>query len=59
MPPPDPLHRHQVLLFRGDFERLGEYYTIRSASDVIRTLVRQHLDKLDEQLQLKKETVGG
>jgi len=41
------LTRHQILLFEGDFDRLSDIYRRRRATEVIRTLVRKHLDAVD------------
>lgn len=56
------LTRHQVLLYEGQFERLNEIYSSRSASEVIRQLVDNHLklieQRLKEQEDVKSSTEG-
>lgn len=42
----EPLSRHQILLFEGDFDRLSNIYTKRSPTEVIRLLVRQHIEQI-------------
>lgn len=43
MKSPERLTRHQILLFEGDFAKLDELYTHRSATEVVRILVRKHI----------------
>ena len=44
---PEELTRHNILLFKGDFTRLDELYQHRSATDVVRTLVRKHIEAVE------------
>ena len=41
------LTRHQVLLFEGQYARLNELYAKRSAAEVIRELVRRHIEGVE------------
>lgn len=50
----DPLTRHQILLYKGDFDRLNEIYRRRKATEVVRLLVRQHLDQIDAKQKEKQ-----
>lgn len=51
-----PLTRHQVLLYRGDFTRLNELYSSKSATEVIRELVRKHIMQVEARVEeLKNE----
>lgn len=47
MKSPEKLTRHQILLFEGDFDRLSDIYRRRRATEVIRILVRRHLQEID------------
>lgn len=47
MKSPDKLTRHQVLLYEGDFDKLSALYRRRSATEVIRTLVRNFLNDIE------------
>ena len=47
MKSPTKLTRHQILLFEGDFDRLSDIYRRRRATEVIRILVRRHLEEID------------
>lgn len=49
----EPLHKHTMWLYDGDFERLGIYYADIGASVAIRRIVRAHLSSLDAK---RKET---
>lgn len=51
---PAKLTRHQILLFPGDYERLGELYVSRRAAEVIRTLVRKHIELIEQRLEERK-----
>ena len=55
----DPLTRHQVLLYKGDFHALGEFYTSKSTTEVIRELVREHVIKCRQRLAEIKEKEHG
>lgn len=44
---PEPLHRHQILLYKGDFERLQSIYQTKKPTSVIRDLVRKHVDEIE------------
>ena len=48
-----PLKRHQILLYDGDYNRLGELYSEKSASEVVRTLVRKHIEAVEARLERK------
>jgi hypothetical protein len=50
----DKLTRHQVLLFEGDWDRLNRIYTNKSATSVIRDLVRSHCDRVESELARKR-----
>jgi hypothetical protein len=47
----ETLTRHQLLLFEGDFEKLNSFYQHRSATEVIRTLVRRHIESIEIKLR--------
>jgi hypothetical protein len=49
--------RHQILLSPGQLERLNTIYQTKSASEVIRELVRQHLVQVEQKLRERKENV--
>lgn len=48
------LTRHQLLLFEGDFAKLNSLYQHRSATEVIRKLVRDHINRVEERLREKE-----
>lgn len=50
-----PLTRHQVLLYKGDFHELAEFYTSKSTTEVIRELVRAHIIQCRQRLAEIKE----
>lgn len=43
----EPLTKHTLLLFEGDFARLGDLHPEVGASVMVRTIVRKYLDKVD------------
>lgn len=52
----DKLTRHQVLLFEGDMERLRNIHTGKlSPTNVIRQLVRNHLERVEAKLREVKD----
>lgn len=42
------LQKHTLNLFKGDFDRVGEYYPDLGASVVVRAIVRKWLEKQEE-----------
>lgn len=52
----DRLTRHQILLYRGDFDRLKNIYAHHSPTSIIRDLVRGHLDRV-EAMNREKERI--
>lgn len=51
----EELQRHQILLYQGDFERLSSFYRRRKATEVIRILVRRHLEEIDARIHKDEE----
>lgn len=49
-----PLTRHQVLLYKGDFSTLNDIYSSKSATEVIRELVRAHIVAVQQRLEKQK-----
>lgn len=49
-----PLTRHQILLYKGDFQRLNDIYSSKSATEVIRELVRRHITDVERRLEAQK-----
>lgn len=49
--------RHQILLAPGQLSKLNAIYQTKSASEVIRELVRQHLVQVEQKLKERKEDV--
>lgn len=47
----EPLRKHTLLLFEGDFDRLGELYPEVGASVMVRTIVRKYLDRVDPKVE--------
>lgn len=50
-----PLTRHQVLLYKGDFSALNDIYSSKSATEVIRELVRAHIVAVQRKLEEQKK----
>ena len=48
MKSPEKLTRHQILLYEGDFDKLNDIYRRRRATEVVRLLVRRHLQAIEE-----------
>lgn len=46
----EPLHKHILRLYAGDFDKLSTYYPEVTASVVIRKLVRRHINELNKTL---------
>lgn len=53
----DKLTRHQILLYRGDFERLKNIYALHSPTSIIRDLVRSHLNRVEAKLRETKDAI--
>lgn len=51
----EPLSHHHVILYAGDFDRLKEIYSRRKATEVIRTLVRNHIIQIEVKRREKDE----
>jgi len=47
-----PLQKHTLLLFRGDYLALQDLYPEVGAAVIIRNLIRAHLKKIDEPMDL-------
>ena len=45
------LTKHTMWLFPGDFRKLGEYYPQLGSSLVVRQLIREHIEKLESQIE--------
>jgi len=41
-----PLHKHTLLLFKGDFEILRDLHPNNSPSEIIRTLIEKHIKRV-------------
>lgn len=50
----EPMQKHTLNLFAGDFERLQALYPDVGAAAVIRRLIRKHLDAADPKPDLTK-----
>jgi len=50
-----PLQKHTLSLFEGDFARLIELHPEASAANVIRLLVRAHINRTEEQAAKQEE----
>lgn len=51
-----PLTRHQILLYKGDFEKINDLYSSQSATAVIRELVHRHIASCERRLaEIQKE----
>lgn len=53
----EPLARHSIKLFSGDFETLQDLHPRLGAGKVVRELVRSHILKAKEAVAQKKATV--
>lgn len=52
-----PLSKHTLNLYAGDYVRMMEIYSEAGASRVIREIVRQHINRTDAKLEQVMETV--
>lgn len=43
----EPLHKHILLLYEGDWEKLRGYYPDLATGVVIRRIVREHILKIE------------
>jgi hypothetical protein len=50
-----PLTRHQVLLYKGEFQQLNDIYSSKSATEVIRELVHRHIEEVREKLKKQEK----
>lgn len=48
------LQRHQILLYAGDYDRLGGLFRERSAAEVIRALVRRYIEDVEQRVDEAK-----
>lgn len=44
----EPLQKHTLLLYEGDFEKLGAYYPQIGASVAVRRIVRSFLNRIND-----------
>lgn len=47
----EPLSHHHILLYEGDFDRLGDIYHTKKPTVVIRDLVRKHIMLVESKLE--------
>ena len=52
-----PLTKHTLNLYAGDYARMMDTYTDAGASRVVRELVRQHLNRLDAKTEQAMQTI--
>jgi hypothetical protein len=56
----EPLQKHTLSFYKGDFEKMAEFHAELGASVAIRRVIRAHIRKLESGLQplpeLKVET---
>lgn len=45
----DPYSKHLIRLYRGDFKRLSDLYSKKKPNEVIRHLVRDHINAVEAQ----------
>ena len=48
---PEKLTHHHILLYDGDFDRLGDLYNTKKPTTVIRALVRKHIQAIETKLE--------
>ena len=46
----EPVQKHTVRLFRGDFERLGTLYPEIGATQIIRLIIRRHIEDAESKI---------
>ena len=46
---PKPLHKHTLLLYEGDFESLRDLHPEVSPSEIIRTLIANHIARVQKE----------
>lgn len=49
------LTRHQILLAKGDWEKLQHYHRNRTTTEVIRLLVQRHLREMEVREREKEQ----
>lgn len=50
----DLLSRHQVILYRGDWEKLQTLHPNNATTEIIRTLVRRHIQRVEQEMADKE-----
>lgn len=50
----EPLHKHTLLIYEGDYLRLQNLYPEVGAAAIIRELIRAHLSKIDKPTDISK-----
>lgn len=43
----EPLSRHVILLYQGDFAKLGQYFPTLTATTAARRIIRKYLEGID------------
>ena len=46
----EPLQKHTLFLYEGDFAKLGTYFPDLGPSVAVRRIIRQHLTQLEAQV---------
>lgn len=49
---PSLLHKHTLLLFEGDYQALQDLYPEVGAAVIVRNLIRAHLKKVNDPMDL-------
>lgn len=55
----EPLQKHTLHLYEGDFDRVGSFFPEIGASVAVRRLVREYLNKLEAGLTPLPPKFGG
>lgn len=49
----DPLQKHTIQLFEGDYAKLQDLHAEVGAASIIRTIIRQYILKMNPPVELK------
>jgi hypothetical protein len=52
----EPLHKHTLFLYKGDFDRMRNFYPDMPPAKAIRMLVRSHLNQREALVRTKVPT---
>lgn len=54
----EPLQKHTLFLYEGDFAKLGSYFPELGPSVAVRRIIRKHLEQLEAQVSQRPQMEG-